>query len=66
YKFNYNKICVYLGSWNNVWNVAPEVIEKYEVHRKDLKVILDYLTVTKVLAVQALTDIAERIQLDFN
>ena len=41
YKFNYNKICVYVGTWNNIWNVAPEVVEKYEVHRKELKAILD-------------------------
>ncbi|WP_053983366.1 HD-GYP domain-containing protein [Niameybacter massiliensis] len=66
YKFNYNKICVYVGPWNNIWNVAPEVIEKYEGHRKELKVILDHLTVTKVLDIKALKEIAERMQLDFN
>ena len=66
YKFNYNKICVYVGTWNNIWNVAPEVVEKYEVHRKELKAILDKLTLTKVLDVEALKSIATRMQVDFN
>lgn len=66
YKFNYNKICVYVGTWNNIWNVAPEVVEKYEIHRKELKVILDKLTLTKVVDVEALKGIATRMQVDFN
>lgn len=66
YKFNYNKICVYVGSWNNIWNVAPEVLEKYEAHRKQLKHILDKLTVDQVLDLDALQKIAASIQIDFN
>lgn len=66
YKFNYDKICVYIGSWNNIWNVAPEVLEKYETHRKQLKNILDKLTIDKVLDLEALKQIAKRIQVDFN
>ncbi|MGL4346099.1 MAG: HD-GYP domain-containing protein [Cellulosilyticaceae bacterium] len=66
YHFNYDKICVYVTSWNNVWNVSPELIEKYEKHRQSLKQILDHITLGNLLDVDSVKNIAENIQVDFN
>lgn len=64
--FNYDCICVYISTWNNVWNVAPELIIKYEEHRRKLKDILDSITLGKVLDVSSIEAIANEIKVDFN
>lgn len=66
YHFNYDKIRVYISSWNNVWNVSPELIEKYEQNRNKLKKILEQITLGNLLDVDAMRSIAEEIQVDFD
>ncbi|MGL4799655.1 MAG: HD-GYP domain-containing protein [Cellulosilyticaceae bacterium] len=65
YQFKCGRICVYISSWNNVWNVSSEVIEKYETHRKKLKNILDSITLGNVLDIDAIKDIAAAVEVDF-
>lgn len=65
YQFNCSRICVYVSGWNNVWNVAPEVIEKYEQHRTKLKRILDSITLGNVLEIDEIKNIAEDMEIDF-
>lgn len=63
--FETGNICVQTTTWNNIWNVAPEVIEKYEKHRYQLKSILDSITVGKVLKMDEIKSIAKEMEVDF-
>lgn len=66
YKFNFDRICVYVSSWNNIWNVSLEVIQKYERHRQKLKKILEHMTLDSILQTKEIKQIAKEIKVDFN
>lgn len=63
--FQCGRIQVYISTWNNVWNVANEVVEKYEKHRGQLKRILESITLGNVLEIDEIKAIAEEVEVDF-